>query len=261
LLECIGFPPDQDFEALCEAVRRGGEPVALRGPGGEHLRLELAHGLELRLDREEGQGFTTLLPYFHVPHRLRVATLSVSPVEDSAFDALLHGWADPPLAGEPGAGRAQGSYRLATWLTDARRLPAHLPSGHVLAISVAGFALGVEYVGPDEGARDPDILELSAGAFIEPLGGEDDPGGCSWISARVLSVRHLENRLSGRKVDLLEVDAPGRPLVLFLSPWALESEGFDRPRPGWRIEGTFLFSGRIAGGLPGPRQKVRERFG
>src|SRR5690606_5206480 len=93
--------PDQDFDALCETVRREGEPVALRGPGGEHLRLPLASGLELRLDREEGQSFTTLLPYFQVPHRLRVATLSVRPVEDSAFDALLHGWADPPLDGDP----------------------------------------------------------------------------------------------------------------------------------------------------------------
>lgn len=261
LLECIGFPPDADQDDLCERVRREGEPVALRGPGGEHLRLELAAGLELRLDRDEGQEFCTLLPYYQVPHRLRVAVLSIAPVADSRFDALLHGWADPPLEGDPESSRAPGSYRLATWLTDARRLPARLADGHVLAISTAGFALTVDYVGPNAGVRDAAILERPGGAFVEPLGGPEDPGGCSFVSARVQTVRHLVNRLTGRQVDVLEVDAPSRPLTLFVSPWGLDAEGLERPRPGWRVEGTFLFSGRIAGGLAGPRKRVGEVFG
>lgn len=261
LLECIGFPPDQDPAELSARVRREGEPIALRGPGGEHLRLELAPGLELRLDREADQGFTTLLPYYQVPHRLRVATLSVRAVADSPFDALLHGWANPPLEGDPESSQAPGSYRLATWLSDARRLPARLTPGHVLAVSTAGFALEVDYVGPNSGVSDPAFLELPGGAFVEPLGGADDPGGCSRVSARVQSVRHLVNRVSGQPVDVLEADAPGRPLVLFVSPWSLEGEGLPSPRPGWRVEGTFLFSGRIAGGLSGPRRRVGERFG
>jgi hypothetical protein len=62
-------------------------------------------------------------------------------------------------------------------------------------------------------------------------------------------------------VDLLEVDAPERPLELFASRWQLEKDGLPPPRPGWRIEGTFMLSGRIAGGLPGPRRRARERFG
>lgn len=261
LLECIGFPPDPDLDSLAERVRAQGEPVALRGPGGEHLRLEIAPGLELRLDREEGQDFATILPYYQVPHRLRVAVLSIGAVPDSRFDALLHGWADPPLEGDPESSRAPGSYRLATWLTDARRLPPRLPEGHVLAVTTAGFALGVDFVGPNQGVRDPAILEAPGGAFVEPLGGPEDPGGCAFVSARVQSVRHLANRLTGRQVDVLEVDAPGRPLTLFVSPWALDVEGLPRPRPGWRVEGTFLFSGRIAGGLPGLRRRVGERFG
>ena len=73
------------------------------------------------------------------------------------------------------------------------------------------------------------------------------------------AVRHLSNPLTGRPVDLLEVDAPERPLHLFVSPWQLREQGFDAPRPGWRIEGTFFFTGRIAGGLPGPRARARAR--
>ena len=53
---------------------------------------------------------------------------------------------------------------------------------------------------------------------------------------------------SQRKV--LEVDAPGRPLDLFVSRWQLAADGFESPRPGWRIEGAFLFTGRVSGGLP-----------
>ena len=64
-----------------------------------------------------------------------------------------------------------------------------------------------------------------------------------------MSLRHLRNPVTGVDVDLLQVDAPGRPLDLFLSRWQLDKDGLARPRPGYRIEGTFLFNGRVAGGI------------
>ena len=39
-------------------------------------------------------------------------------------------------------------------------------------------------------------------------------------------------------------------MPLFLSRWQLEDQGLALPRPGWRIEGIFVFQARIAGGLP-----------
>ncbi len=62
-------------------------------------------------------------------------------------------------------------------------------------------------------------------------------------------------------VRLLEIDAPERPVYLFVSPWQLLGDGLDEPRPGWRIEGSFLFLGRITGGLPGPGRRARRHFG
>ncbi len=264
LLECIGFPPDLDRDALVHRVRTGGEAVAWRGDPENHKRLPLGGGLELRLDREPGQDFWTLLPYFRVPHRLRVGVSSLRNVEDSPFDALLTGWACPPspLEPEPAWGSdAPGAYQIATWLTDARRLPRRIPPGHVLAVSVAGFALHVEYVGPNSGVRDVTILERPRGASIAPLGGHEDPGGCSNVSLRIREIRHLRNPLSGEAVDVLLTDAPGRPLLLFVSPWQLRTDGLPAPRPGWRIEGHFLFTGVIAGGLPGRGRGAPRSFG
>ena len=71
----------------------------------------------------------------------------------------------------------------------------------------------------------------------------------------------MQNRLTGLGVELLVCDAPGRPLLLFVSPWQLAGDGLAAPRPGWRVEGTFLFTGVIAGGLPGPKDSARGRFG
>lgn len=264
LLECIGFPPDLDHAALVDRVRSEGEAVPWRGDPESHRRLVLGGGLELRLDREPGQEFWTLLPHFRVPYRLRVAVDLLRPVPDSPFDALLTGWACPPSPAEvlwgPRDG-PRGEYLLSTWLSDARKLPRRLPPGHVLAVSVAGFALNVEYVGPNDGASDPTVLERRRGASVVPLGGTDDPGGCSEVSLRVREIRHLRNRLSGEGVDLLVTDAPGRPLLLFVSPWQLGVDGLPAPRPGWRIEGQFLFSGTIAGGLPGPKRTAQTAFG
>ncbi|MCB9913792.1 MAG: hypothetical protein H6828_01430 [Planctomycetes bacterium] len=259
LLECIGFPPDMDPAALAALVRAEGEPVAWRGPGGEHLRLPLADGLELRLDREDDQEHVTLLPHYAETSRLRVAVESAARVPDSPHDALLVGWAAPPVPGEERA-PAPGAYRLATWITDARRLPRRLPSGHVLAVSVAGFALTLDYVGPNNGGADPSVLERRRGFACAPLGGDDDPGGCADVSARVRAVRHLRNARTHAPVDVLEVDAPERPLHLFVSPWQLEQDDLPAPRPGYRVEGTFLFTGRVAGGLPRPA-RTRKHFG
>lgn len=260
LLECIGFPPDLDHADLADQVRTSGEAVPWRGDPENHKRLPLGDGLELRLDREPGQDFWTLLPYFRVPHRLRVAVDSVRRVQDSPFDALLSGWACPPSPAEP-ASRFPGEYHLTTWLTDARRLPKEVTRGHVLAISAAGFALNVDYVGPNEGVKDVRILDRRRGAHVQPLGGFEDPGGCSEVSLRVKSIRHMRNPITGRAVDLLVCDAPERPLMLFVSPWQLSIDDLPAPRPGWRIEGTFLFTGVIAGGLEGPRRRLTRGFG
>ncbi len=260
LLECIGFPPDQDHAELCELVQLEGEAVPWRGDPDSHRRLDLGGGLELRVDREPGGDFWTLLPAFRVPHRLRLAVQSLRAVPDSPFDALLTGWACPPAPSEADQ-RKPGEYLLTTWLTDARRLPRHVDRGHVLAVSVAGFALNVDYVGPNEGVKALSILDERRGAHVEPLGGAEDPGGCSELSLRVQSIRRMRNALTGAEVGLLVCDAPERPLLLFVSPWQLGKDGIPMPRPGWRIEGTFLFSGVIAGGLTGPKRRVQNRFG
>jgi hypothetical protein len=249
LLECIGFPPAQDLHELSRIVRERGESVAWRGPTGQHLRLPLAGGLEVRLDQEEGQEHWTLWPHFEVNRRLRVAYRTAQPVPDSPYDVLLHGIANPPVPDDPWGEGSGMDYALCTYVSDARRLPRDLPPGHVLALSLSGFALDVSYLGPNEGVRDPFILEEPHGALLCPLAGDFTPGGCMELSLRIRSVRHLENPLTGCRVEVLEGDAPGRPIDLFVSPWQLP-EGKTEVRPGWRIEGAFLFTGRVAGGLP-----------
>ena len=260
LLECIGFPPDHPLDQIVALVLKDGEPAAWRGDPERHRRLALGGGLEIRMDKEPGQRSWNVLPHYQVPYRLRVAVDSIRALPDSPFDALLVGWAAPPIDRDASDGRP-GAYRLCTYVTDARRLPPNLPRGHVLAVSLACFALDVGYVGPDEGARDPAVLERESGADIEPLGSPDDPGGCAEVSLRIQEIRRLANPITGVEVDVIQVDAPERPLLLFASRGQLEKDGLPPPRPGWRIEGTFMFSGRIAGGLPGPRRTTRGAFG
>jgi len=261
LLECIGFPPDSDRDELVTVVRARGEPVPYRGPRGEHQSLRLAPGIELRLDREEGGEGVELYPYFAEPNRLRISVESLREVADSPFDALLTGWVAPPAPGAPCAWEPPGAFLLTTWLTDARRLPRKVEAGRVLAVSTAGFSVDVSYLGPNAGVRDPSILEGPSGARIAPLGGADAPGGCAELSVRIQSVRHARNSLTGEAVEIVEVDAPERALHLFVSPWELARNDLPGPRPGYRIEGTFLFTGRIAGGLTGPRRRVGGSFG
>ena len=190
---------------------------------------------------------------------MRVAAEELRAVPDSPWDVLLHGTANP--AAVEHVDETARSFPICTWLTDARRLPRKLRPGHVLAVSIAGFALEVSYVGPNAGARDASVLELPRGAWFQPLGGADDPGGCMEVSLRVREVRHIENPLTGAPVEVLETDAPGRPVEVFVSRWQLEREGLPMPRPGWRIEGTFLFTGRLAGGLPPVRPRRERSFG
>jgi hypothetical protein len=274
LLECIGFPPDQRLEDLVELVLRDGEPAPWRGEARFHRRLVLGGGLELRADKDPGAKAWSLVPHFNTARRLRVAVDAIRPLPDSPFDALLSGWAAPPSSLDEPRSRAHGydhdglataqspgAYPIRAFLTDARKLPPRLAPGHVLALSVAGFALDVTYIGANDGGSDPGVLERENGASLQPLLGDDDPGGCLEVSLCIEKVLHLVNPITGHPFDLLEVDAPERPHSLFVSRWQLEEDGLPPPHPGLRVEGTFFLSGRIAGGLPGPARSVRGSFG
>lgn len=249
LLECIGFPPEVGEEELVDLIGVHGEAAAWRGAPEDHRLLPLGDGLEVRADRDPGQAFWTLTPHFRVPHRRRLAVTTIVRPGESPFDALLAGWAAPPTPEEAEEGAPPGMYRLSTWITDARRLDGRIEPGHVLALSVAGFAVHVERIVPNVEAQRPSILERPAGALIRPLGDPDSPGGCCDVSLRIRKIQRLRNRVSGEPVEIAFCDAPDRPVALLLSPWQLQRDGLEAPRPGWRIEGTFLFTGRIAGGL------------
>lgn len=270
LLECVGFPPDYPMEQVVRLVRERGEAAPWRGDPEHHLRLGLGEGLELRADFDPDAQRWNVLPYYRVDHRLRVRVDEVRALPDSPFDALLVGWAAPPLPEQSvrsthettAANGTRGAYRLSMYVTDARRLPPRLPRGHVLAVNTAGFALDVDFVGADEGVYDLTLLEREAGSSsIVPLGSPEDPGGCAEVSLRIRKVLHLVNPFTEVPVDVLEVDAPERPLHLFVSRWQLEQDQLPPPRPGGRIEGTFLFIGRIAGGLPARSTRERPAFG
>jgi hypothetical protein len=260
LLECIGFPPDTPIDRIVARVLEDGEPAAWRGTPENHRRLALGGGLEVRIDKEDARRDWTVLPHYQVSHRLRVAVDEIRPLPDSPFDALVLGWASPPI--DPEEARLEpGSYRLSAFVTDARRLPKRLPFGHVLALSIAGFALDVARIGPDPSKSGPWLPSEEPGTRIAPLGAAGDPGGCSDVSLRIRRVVHLENPITKAPVEILEVEAPGRPLELLVSGWQIEKDSLERPRPGWWIEGTFLFTGRISGGLPGVRREARANFG
>ena len=264
LLECFGFPPDADEQTIVQQVIKEGESVPWRGPEGEHYRLQIATDLELRVDREEGSKHWSILPWYRESASLRVAVRDLVRAPDSPFDILLVGWAAPPIRAleeEQGGEETEGAYLFSTYLTDARRLPARLPKGHTLALSVSGFAIDVSYLGPNDGVRQAEILDQESGAWIQPLGGAGSPGGCNELSVRIQEVRHIRNPLTGRDIDILRVDAPSRPLHLFVSPWDLKEAGYPSPRPGDRIEGVFFFNGRISGGLPNRRRPKERPFG
>lgn len=58
------------------------------------------------------------------------------------------------------------------------------------------------------------------------------------------------NPITRIPVELIEAESPGGPTILFASRSQLERDGLPAPRPGGRIEGSFAFTGRVAGGLP-----------
>ena len=264
LLECIGFPPGYDLDELSRQIREHGESVPWGERGGVHLRYPFAWGapgrgrgepggfggLEVRLDQREGDPGATIWPHLETRSRLRAAVLKLQRTSDAPFDALLQGLANPPVPGDPYHELSGEDYPICAWLSNARLLPARLPRAHVIAISIAGFALDVSYLGPNEGVRDAYILEEPCGAQLLPLEGNEAPQGGMELSLRIRKLRHLENPWTREPVVALETDAPGRPLELFASRWQLAQAGFDAPRPGWRIEGAFLFSGRVTGGIP-----------
>lgn len=262
LLECIGFPPDHDLGQVARRILEHGEPVAWRGPRGKHLRLSFSGGLEVRLDREEGEELCTLWPHFEARHRLRVAVSSLEPLPDSPYDLILTGRANPPPPERgPELEAPVEDYPIATYLSDARRIPPDLAPGHVLAVSVAGFGLDITYLGPDQGVVDPYVRAEPSGARLLPVGAPEHPRGCMEVSLCIRAVRRLENPLTEAPVEILETDAPGRPLEIFVSPWQLAAQGLEPPRSGWRIEGAFMFTGRVAGGLPPAPGRLGPRFG
>lgn len=278
LLECIGFPPSHDFAGLAHHAARHGSPVAWRGPAGLHKSLELGDGLALHVDREEGEQGLSLFPFVRSACRLRVAVESLRTPPDSPCDAIVVGWVlapkpSPsdcisggplgiaPLLGaendseyHPGAGirgLGLGSTRLSALLTDARLLPKRIPAGHVLAVGLAGFAIHVDQLQAD---ADRTLM-------IRPLNGPDDPAGCVEIAAPITGITELRNPLTGARIQRVEIDLDGRALGLHLSPWQLFEDGLRPARVGDRIEGTFLLSGRVLGGLPSVRRKVGACFG
>lgn len=262
------------MEELIDLVRKKGEAAPWRGAPENHRRLALVDGLELRVDRETNDAAWNILPHYQTKRRLRIAVDDIRSVPDSRFDALLIGWAAPPVReddenannltwqhGNVLTSNAPGAYAISTYLTDARRLPNEVPHGLVLAVSIAGFALDVSYLGADSGASDPNVFENEDGASIEPLGGLSEPGGCADVSLRIQEVVSLVNPITQRPFDRIEACAPERPHSLFVSRWQLEADGLAQPKIGLRIEGTFLFTGRLAGGLPGPKRTARGTFG
>ncbi len=263
LLECIGFGPDWGAARVEEEVRRRGEPAAWRGSEGEHLRLPLAGGLELRLDQDDERR-ASVWPFYTSRYRRRVAALFLERMPDSPGDAILTGYTAPlaPVDGPVDLEDRIG-HPLTCYLTDAGRLPRRLPRGHVLAVMTAGFALQVDYVGPNDGGDlgGKNLLERPHGAWIETLGGSESPAACMELSMRVRAVTHLRNDMTGEAVDRIELDAPGTPLEVFLSPWQLEQDGMPAPRPGSRLEGVFLLLGRVVGGLPRRQRRTNVAFG
>lgn len=261
LLECIGFPPEVDLDGLVSLARERGERAPWRGPVGDHLRLALGGGLEVRADRESETQPWSVHPYFQSEQRLRLAVETVRRAADSHYDALVVGWANPPLKGHPAT--HPEAFALSAVVTDARRLPRSLSRGHVLAVSLAGFALDVERIGPRElcTARRGPARRFDDGGWVQPLGGPDDPGGCVELALCVERVEERTNPLTGARVTLLEARTPHRPLTLFASPWQLEVDQLEPPRPGAWIRGVFLLTGRIAGGLKPAAERAGASFG
>jgi len=261
LLECIGFPPEVDVDRLVELSRTRGERAPWRGPAGEHLRLALGGGLEIRADRESDGDPWSVHPFFQCEHRMRLAVETVRKAPDSRYDAMVIGWANPPIEGHPS--NSPDAYPISAIVTDARRLPRSMERGHVLAVSVAGFALDVECIGSLAhcSARKQPMRRFEQGGWVQPIGGTEDPGGCVELMLRIDRIEERTNPLTEARVALLETATPERPLTLFASPWQLDVDDLQPPRAGDWIRGVFLLTGRITGGLQTASERLGARFG
>lgn len=257
LLECVGFPPDWPVERLAEEALARGEGAVWRGKASDHRSLRLGSHVQVLVERD-ARGLWHALPLCSTPHRLRVGIERQARPSDSRFDALVGGWVDPaPVR----SGGAKGAWPLAAHLVDARKLPPRLPRGHVLALEVCALAIDLTYVGDDHGLEHVEALQMERGAWLEPLGGAESPLGAMDVSARVASIQRETNPLTGEAYEVLELDCPARPLRALTSRWQRAQDELGEVRVGARIEGVFLLAGRVCGGLPGPRPRVRGAFG
>lgn len=264
LLECVGFPPDWPLRRLVDAAQARGEPAAWRGPAATHKSLRLGELVEVLVERD-GAGPWSCLPLCASPHRLRLAVQARAKIADARFDALVSGRVLPDGArhATPGdrADAGAGGYGASACLVDARKLPRRLAAGHVLALELCALALDVSYIGADKGCEHPQALDMERGAWLAPLAGVDDPSGAMELSARIARIVREKNPLTDEPYEVLELDCPVRPIRALCSRWSREAEGLEPPQVGARIEGVFLFAGRVRGGLPGPQGRARANFG
>jgi len=264
LLECIGFPPDWPLRRLVEAALERGEPAAWRGAAATHRSLRLGEFVEVLVERD-GDGPWSCLPLCASPHRLRLAVHGRKRIADARFDALVSGrvLVDGARPGAPDerADASTGGYHASACLVDARKLPARLARDHVLALELCALALDVSYIGDDKGCEHVEAPGMERGAWLAPLAGPDDPSGAMELSARIARILREKNPYSGEPYEVLELDCPVRPIRALCSRWQREAEGLEPPRVGARIEGVFLFAGRVRGGLPGPQGRARVNFG
>ena len=225
LLDCIGFPPSHDFPSLARHAEELGHPVAWRGPGGLHRSLAVAPGVAVHVDREEHEHVASLSPFALAEGRLRVAVEALRPSPDSPCDTILHGRLlqdDDLVAGDLSTSKGlflPAAHAIDAVLADGRLLPRHLPHGHVLALTLAGFGIHVEALEPDRSS--------AAHYHLAVLEGSDVPAGCIELSARIVELATFTNELAQapfhRAVVALGPERDPRTvrLALYLIPWQL----------------------------------------
>lgn len=218
LLETVGFDPATDMGALRAALRRPGGRVF----GGDRApfarRTHLARGVEI-LSTYDGLG---LWPVFRRGARLegRVATIDRDP------------WGPFPLRVGLDALDRDAPRRLDALAWSARREPWRPDERAVFA--PGAFALDVAHCGRLGGR---DAREHRGPRWIEPVTDGELPG-TTYLAAPVLDVQTFENPMSGHAIRAIELDLFGG-LTVFVSPWQLEDDDRDEPRPGDWLAGSF----------------------